>query len=183
MERTYWKISLPSIAIGCLVFCASGTASAQSGSETVTTTSKTQGAPQVLNSEMVPTLMQTKETTTAAGDTIKETAPMIQERHEQVLVPQQETTTSTTIEHQPPIVTEEKETHFRQATRVTSNAPVRHRKKHVAYRATEQSRVATNLNYTRTKRVVQQPVVARTQETVTDKSMIYERRDPALDSQ
>ncbi len=181
MTSKYWKTSLPCIAVGCTLLFTSGRASAQTGNETMTTTTKIQGAPKVLNSYMVPTLLQTRETTTADGDTIKETAPIIQERHEQVLLPQEETTTSTTLEKRPVVIEESEQIRHATATR-TAKKPTWARHKHVAYRAKKRLASST-MEYTRTKRVEQRPSVAHTEQTVIDKSMIIERRDPALDDQ
>jgi hypothetical protein len=71
-----------------------------------TTTETVQSPPQVIDSYMKPTVTQTKTVTENDGTVHSSTAPMVMERHEQVVVPttQVQTTTTTT---DPKIITEE----------------------------------------------------------------------------
>jgi hypothetical protein len=186
----YLKVMTPALALCLQMSYAQSQAQADPAAETVKTETTTQGTPEVVKSYMVPTLNQTKETTDSSGETTKTTAPMIMERHEQVVVPQENTTTETTIENKPTVVEETIEQKSTQkvkpAIKKTSytravTVPKRHIAHHVVHHHTGPIAQTTNENSTIVKRtVVDQPtVVQHTEQTVSD-PVTYERKDPSL---
>ncbi|CAN5124378.1 hypothetical protein BH10CYA1_BH10CYA1_35500 [soil metagenome] len=149
-----------------------------------TTTSSTEGPPVVLDSYMKPTVVQTKETTDAAGNVQKSVAPIIQERHERVLLPSSETT-STVSEHTGS--TTAVKTEARVAHSTLRSAPKRkvvHRVRHYrrSYTAVKPSTVSVAHRVVVEKKIVD-PTVIQRQDTTVSKSTIMERRDPALGNQ
>jgi hypothetical protein len=184
-----WKVLTPALAL-CFVTYAQSQAQADPAAETIKTETTTQGAPEVVKSYMVPTLTQTKETTNSNGETTKTSAPMILERHEQVVVPQEKTITETTIEKKPTVVEEtieQKNTQKIQPavkkTTYTHSAvvPKRHIAHHVVRHHSSAVAQSTNQSSTVVKRtVVEQPtVVQHTEHTISD-PVTLERKDPAL---
>jgi hypothetical protein len=165
-------------------------AQADPGAETIKTETTTQGQPEVVKSFMVPTLTQTKETTDASGETTKSSAPMIMERHEQVVVPQEKTVTETTIEKKPAVVEETIEHKSMQKTQpmlkktTYSRAaviPKRHVAHHVVHHHATPVAHSTNESSTIVKRtVVDQPTVVQHTERSVSNPVTYERKDPAL---
>ena len=184
-KRTISKIYVPALAGGLqLIFAAA--VSAQPA-ETIKTETTTDGPPQVIKSFMVPTMMQTKETTDSAGETTKSSAPMIMERHEQVAVPHEQTTSETTIEKQPAVVEETIE----QRKVVKPAAPavrkVSYKRacsvqpRHVAHRVVHHPQHQIASSETVLKRTVtEQPAVVQHTEKTESSPIIYERKDPAL---
>ena len=117
---------------GCLAIALTvGLQSVCFADDTVsTTTTSTEGPPVVLDSYMKPTVVQTKETTDAAGNVQRSVAPIIQERHEHVMLPASETT-STVTEHTGSTTAVKTESRVAQST--VRSAPVRkvaHRVRH-----------------------------------------------------
>ncbi|HEY9760449.1 MAG TPA: hypothetical protein V6C97_35145 [Oculatellaceae cyanobacterium] len=158
--------------------------------ETIRTETTTTGSPQVVKSYMVPTMMQTKETTDANGDTTKSEAPMIMERHEQVVVPQEKTTSETTIDRTPRVVEESIE----QKTSVKKVPPkvVSHKRAcitpkkhitHIAHHAVHRPRqIAQATNQVTVKRtVIEQPTIIKHSERTESNPITFERKDPALE--
>lgn len=151
--------------------------------EVQTTTQTVQSPPQVIDSYMKPTLMQTKSVTTDDGSTHTTTAPMIMERHERVVVPETEVQTTTTTSA-PKVTTEEvTKTEARVAApvrkRVTHHTAYRPRKHYVAHRHAAPNRTIAVTHLSKTT-IVEPPVVQQTQ-TVREKATLIDRRDPALD--
>jgi hypothetical protein len=172
---------------GCLAIALTvGLQSVCLADEVSTTTTKTEGPPVVLDSYMKPTVVQTKETTDANGNVEKSVAPIIQERHEHVMLPSSETT-STVTEHSGTTQTVRTESSAAVARSTFRSAPKRvlaHRVRH-HYRAcapVKPKHVAFAQQVTTEKKVVE-PTVIRRQDTTVDKATVIERKDPALDNQ
>lgn len=150
-----------------------------------TTTVKTEGPPVVLDSYMKPTVMQTKETTDANGNVEKSVAPIIQERHEHVMLPSSETTTTVT-EHSGSTQTVKTDTTavakstFRSAPRRKLAHRVRHHRR--AAVAAKPRNVAVAQRVVVQKKVIE-PTVIQRQDTTVEKATVIERKDPALDNQ
>ncbi len=151
------------------------------GDSVSTTTTSTEGPPVVLDSYMKPTVVQTKETVDAAGNVQKSVAPIIQERHEHVMLPACETT-STVTEHTGS--TTAVRTESRQVQSTFRSAPKRkiaHRVRHYrrSYAAVKPKYVSVANKVVTEKRIVD-PTVIQRQDTTVSKATIVERRDPAL---
>lgn len=143
------------------------------------------GPAQVVDSWMQPKLVRTREVKDADGNTTVINEPLIQERHEQVVVPTNKTTVTTTVHQEPAVVkTTEK--------RVISQAPAKrtvkkkryHRPRKVAY--TYKAPVKKH-TYVAARQVVKEEVQPATttviQQTETSAGVdeTYERRHPALE--
>jgi hypothetical protein len=159
--------------------------------ETIRTETTTTGAPEVTKSWMEPTMMQTKEVTDANGDTTKSSAPMIMERHEQVVVPQEKTVEETTIDKTPKVVEEQIEQKTavkKMPPKVVSNKRVctaaKRPVKHIAHRTVHSPRqIAQATNQLTIKRtVVEQPTVIKHTEKTESNPVVFERKDPALEN-
>lgn len=156
-----------------------------------TTKTTTEGPPVVLDSYMKPTVVQTKETTDAEGNVQKSVAPIIQERHEHVMLPSSETTTTTT--EQRAAATQSVKTESTAAVAKTTSrvavAPRRRVAHHVRhhYRACTAVRPRTThvavAQKTVEKKVVEPTVIQRQDTTTVDRATVIERKDPALDNQ
>jgi hypothetical protein len=185
-----WKVLTPALALCLQMTYVQSQAQADPGAETIKTETTTQGTPEVVKSFMVPTLTQTKETTDASGETTKSSAPMIMERHEQVVVPQEKSVSETTIEKKPAVVEEtieqkstakvqpaiKKTTYSRAAV-----VPRRHVAHHVVHHHAAAVAQATNESSTVVKRtVVEQPTVVQHTEQSVSNPVTFERKDPAL---
>jgi hypothetical protein len=184
-KRTNMKIYVPALAVGLQLVFAAAQVGAQ---ETIREQTTTTGTPEVVKSFMVPTMVQTKETTDSAGDTTKTSAPMIMERHEQVVVPQEQTTSETTIEKKPAVVEEtieQQKCSTTAAKKVSYRKPCSAPRHHVAHRTVHhaQHQIAQSTNQISVKRtVVEQPTVVQHTEKTQSNSIIYERKDPALEN-
>lgn len=156
-----------------------------------TTTTSTEGPPVVLDSYMKPTVVQTKETTDAAGNVQKTVAPIIQERHEHVMLPASETT-STVTEHTGSTTAVKTESTVAQSTfRSAPKRKIAHRVRHhrrssAAVKskvvAVRPRAVAVANKVIVEKRIVE-PTIIHRQDTTVSKATVIERRDPALDNQ
>jgi hypothetical protein len=147
-----------------------------------TTTQTIQQPPQVIDSYMKPTLTQTKSVTTGDGITHTTTAPMIMERHEQVVVPTSEVQTTTTTTA-PKVITEE-------STKAVSHVAVRPRhvvkhyvahkpRRHVAYvHPVTTKAIAVNVR----KTTIVEPQVTQQTQTIQQKGVVIDRKDPALEN-
>jgi hypothetical protein len=184
-----WKVLTPALALCLQMTYVQSQAQADPGAETVKTETTTQGQPEVVKSFMVPTLTQTKETTDASGETTKSSAPMIMERHEQVVVPQEKTVSETTIEKKPAVVEETIEHKSMQKVQPVIKKTTYSRaavipKHHVAHHVVHHHAAAvaqTNESSTLVKRtVVDQPTVVQHTEQSVSNPVTYERKDPAL---
>lgn len=150
-----------------------------------TTTVKSEGPPVVLDSYMKPTVVQTKETTDANGNVEKSVAPIIQERHEHVMLPSSETTTTMT-EHTGTSQTVKTEATavarrtFRSAPRRKVAHRVRHHRR--ACVAAKPKSVAVAQKTVVEKKVIE-PTVIQRQDTTVEKATVIERKDPALNNQ
>jgi len=147
--------------------------------EVQTTIQTTQPTPQtqVIDSYMKPTVTETKSVTNNAGETQTSTAPLIQERHEHVVVPTDQITTTTT-KIKPRVTTEEVITHG------TAVRPVRHK---VAHKVVHRSVAHTakphrSIAYTKIRKTVVQPEVIQQTQTVEQKGVLIDRPDPALNN-
>jgi hypothetical protein len=151
--------------------------------EIQTTTQTIQETPQVVDSYMKPTVTQTKSVTSSDGNTQTSTAPMIMERHERVVVPSSEVTTTTTSAA-PKVTTEEVS---KSEARV--DAPVRRAVRHhvaykprrqvVAYRHATPHRAVAVSQFRKTTTV--EPQVIQQTQTIEQKGVLIDRRDPALE--
>jgi hypothetical protein len=148
-----------------------------------TTTETIQSPPQVIDSYMKPTVTQTKTVTENDGTVHTSTAPMVMERHEQVVMPttQVQTTTTTT---DPKIITEQttkRVSHIaarphRIVKRCVAHKPRRHV---VAYRhRTGKRAVAYNVRKTT---IVEPQVIQQTQTIHQSTGAVIDRKDPALE--
>jgi hypothetical protein len=138
--------------------------------------------PQVVDSYMKPTVTQTKSVTTSDGDTHSSTAPMIMERHERVVVPTSEVTTTTTSAS-PKVTTEEfskSEARVASPRRVIHHVSYRPSKHYVAHRTAPRNRA---IAVTHLRKTVVEPQVIQQTQTVEQRGVIMDRRDPALDQQ
>jgi hypothetical protein len=162
-----------------------------------TTTQYNQFAPlsdtRVVDSWMQPAASRVRTITTSGGSTESVVEPLIMERHERVVVPITETTTTTVVGHEPSVTTEEvSHTQTRStgktrvAPRVTrlAHSPHRllvahkysHTKRAIAYRPTvRRDHYVVRRTTTQGRQVIQQ------NQRTEQKSMIMDRRDPALD--
>ncbi|HEY9731256.1 MAG TPA: hypothetical protein V6C89_05055 [Drouetiella sp.] len=171
---------------GCLAIALTvGLQSVCCADEVSTTTTKTEGPPVVLDSYMKPTVVQTKETTDANGNVEKSVAPIIQERHEHVMLPSSETT-STVTEHSGATQTIKTESSavakstFRSAPRRVVAHRVRHHYR--ACTAVKPQHVAVAQKQVIEKKVIE-PTIIQRQDTTVDKATVIERKDPALENQ
>jgi hypothetical protein len=139
------------------------------------------GPATVVESYMKPTIVRSTETTDADGNTKTTVAPLIQERHEKVVIPSEETTTTEVQSSASEVKTKEvlshaaSQTHVAKKTKVVAHQP-RHKRTYTAAKrstanvATRETKVITPATYERTQ-------------SVTEKETVVERRDPALDAQ
>ncbi len=177
---------------GCLAIALTvGLQSVCFADETVsTTTTSSEGPPVVLDSYMKPTVVQTKETTDAAGNVQRTVAPIIQERHEHVMLPASETT-STVTEHTGSTTAVKTESSVAQST--FRSAPkrqvahrVRHRRSYAAVKpkvVAVRPRAVSVANKVVVEKRIVEPTVFQRQDTTVSKATVVERRDPALDNQ
>lgn len=143
----------------------------------------------VVNSWMEPSVSRTRTVTSSDGTSQTVTEPLVMERHERVVIPQTEVTT-TNVVTQPKVTTGEFTT--------VSKAPVarvavRRSKNCVAYRPKKHfvahhfSRARRSIAYAPlTQKVVrrtvtEEPRVIQQKQEVEDRTVIMDRRDPALD--
>ncbi|MBI2810309.1 MAG: hypothetical protein HYX67_05735 [Candidatus Melainabacteria bacterium] len=150
-----------------------------------TTTTSTEGPPVVLDSYMKPTVVQTKETTDAAGNVQRSVAPIIQERHEHVMLPASETT-STVTEHTGSTTAVRTESRVAQSTfRSAPKRKIAHQVRHHrrSYAAVKPKSAAYVANKVVVEKRVVDPTVIQRQDTTVSKATITERRDPSLDNQ
>ncbi|MBS1956144.1 MAG: hypothetical protein JST89_18310 [Cyanobacteria bacterium SZAS-4] len=178
---------------GCLAIALTvGLQSVCFADDTVsTTTTSTEGPPVVLDSYMKPTVVQTKETTDAAGNVQRTVAPIIQERHEHVMLPASETT-STVTEHTGSAAVVKTESSVAQSTfRSAPARKVAHRVRHhrrtcasVRPRvAVVKPRAVAVANKVVVEKRIVEPTVIQRQDTTVSKATVIERKDPALDNQ
>ena len=171
---------------GCLAIALTvGLQSVCFADETVSrTTTSTEGPPVVLDSYMKPTVVQTKETTDAAGNTERSVAPIIQERHEHVMLPASETT-STVTEHAGSTAAVRTESTVAQSTyRSAPKKVVAHRvRHHYQTRTAVKPRSTSVAQKIIVEKKVVEPTTIQRQDTTVSKSTIMERRDPALGNQ
>jgi hypothetical protein len=152
--------------------------------EIQTTTQTIQETPQVVDSYMKPTVTQTKSVTTSDGNTQTSTAPMIMERHERVVVPSSEVRTTTTTAA--PRVTTEEVTKSEARIAAPVRRAVKHhvaykpRKHFVAYRHATPSR-AIAVSQMRKTTIVEPQVIQQSQ-TIEQKDVVIDRKDPALEN-
>jgi hypothetical protein len=165
---------------GCLAIAlAMGIHSMCSAEDSVsTTTTTTAGSPVVLDSYMKPTVVRTEEKTDSDGNTQRTTAPLIQERHEHVMLPATQTT-STVMEHTGGTTAVKTESRVAQRTdRSVAKPRISHHARHHFYTARRQStHVAQKVIVE--KRI--EPSSFERQDSTVTKSTVIERRDPALD--
>jgi len=176
------KKLLPGTLAAALAFA--GMLSVHADEITTTTVQTPPAAPvQVLDSYMKPVVTQTKSTTTSDGNTHTSTAPMIMERHETVAVPTSQVTTTTTATS-PKVVEEEVRTAqvatVKKAT--VHRARVQHRVAHRRHRVVAHRTVVApkTVAYTHVRKVIEPQVIQQTQ-TVEQKGVIIDRKDPSLD--
>lgn len=127
------------------------------------------GPAQVVDSWMEPKIVRTKEVTDKDGNTTVVNEPLVQERHEKVVVPTNKTTFTTTV-HQEPAVVKIVERQY------VSNAP----KKAVKKKVRKARKVAYKPNIVRQEVVPAQTTVIQRTDT-EGREEIYERRHPALE--
>lgn len=150
---------------------------------TTTTVAPPSSQPVVLDSYMKPVVTQTKSVTGSDGNTQTSTAPMIMERHETVAVPTSEVTTTTTATS--PRVVEEQVTTSKAAVRKTTATRHVTRKRHYVARkrhhVVARAYVAPKtIAVTHVRKVIEPQIIQQTQ-TVQNKGMIIDRKDPALE--
>jgi hypothetical protein len=147
------------------------------------TTTTTEGPPVVLDSYMKPTVVRERDQVDAAGNTEKTVEPIIQERHEHVMLPASQTT-STVTEHDAAVQTVKTESQTAQRTYRSAAKPrIAHRIRH-HYRACAAVKhpAAVAQKVTIENKVIQ-PAVTERQDTTVTKSTVFERKDPALDQE
>lgn len=127
------------------------------------------GPAQVVDSWMEPKIVRTKEVTDKDGNTTVVNEPLVQERHEKVVVPTNKTTFTTTV-HQEPAVVKIVERQY------VSNAP----KKAVKKKVRKARKVAYKPNIVRQEVVPGQTTIIQRTDT-EGREEIYERRHPALE--
>ncbi len=144
-----------------------------------TTTTTSSGPPVVLDSYMKPTVVRTEEKTDAEGNTQRTIAPLIQERHEHVMLPSTQTT-STVMEHTGGTTAVKTESRVAQSTYRSAAKPriAHHARHHVSAARRQYVDVAQKVTV---ERKTEPSTIERQDSTVT-KSTVIERRDPALDS-
>lgn len=153
-------------------------------SVTTTTTVAPSTAPaQVIDSYMKPVVTQTKSVTASDGSTQTSSAPLIMERHETVAVPTSEVTTTTTATS--PQVVEEVTTKKAEVKSTATVRKVAHKPRRVAKKRTHVT-VAHKVSApkvvaeTHVRKVIEPAVIEQTQ-TVEQKGVIIDRKDPALE--
>jgi hypothetical protein len=139
--------------------------------------------PQVVDSYMKPTVTQTKTVTTSDGNSQTSTAPMVMERHERVVVPTSEVVTTTT--KVAPKVTSEVITQTKVQVAGRSKA---NRKYHVAHKARRHvvahrhAATGRTIAFTQVRKTTTvEPRIIQQTQTVEQKGVVVDRRDPALD--
>ncbi len=139
------------------------------------------GPAQVVDSWMEPKIVRTREVKDSDGNTTVINEPLIQERHEQVIVPTNKSTVTTTIHQEPAVIKTEK--------RVISQVPVKrsvkkkrvYKPRKVAYKPKPKKHT-----YVAARQVVREEVKPATTTVIqqTEQSSVeesYERRHPALE--
>ena len=135
-------------------------------------TSTVVGAPEVIDSYMKPTVVRTRESTDSDGNVSKTVEPIIQERHEKVMIPTLETTSTEVRNGGTSVRTE---TH---AVATTNNSTAvrriahhpRHHRAYVAHRAQQSLSTRTT--------TIEQPLTVERQDKTTERDTLIERRDP-----
>jgi hypothetical protein len=166
---------------GCLsiaaTFSLQAAAQAQAGVVQSAETTTVVGAPQVIDSYMKPTVVRTRETTDGDGNVSKTVEPIIQERHEKVIIPTIETSSTEVRSGGTSVATETRAvatTNTATAVKKVVHHP-RHHRAYVAHHA--QQSVSTRTT------TIEQPITVERQERTTERDTLFERRDPALDQQ
>jgi len=143
----------------------------------------TVGAPQVMESWMQPTVVRSTQEIDASGNAQVRQEPLIMERHERVMIPQEDRSSTTVVnKEETPVVTTSTTTASRS---YVASRPIAHRScvahRRVAYRYPSRS-----LAYNTVKRKDIATTTSSSEqvdhnERVEQKATIFERRDPALD--
>lgn len=145
--------------------------------------------PVVLDSYMKPVVSRTREITDKDGNTEKVVEPLVQERHETVAIPGQETHVTTVHQEQQDTV---QSTEQAQTKRVVAHKCV---KRHVAYRPRHIQHVACRTHHVAYRPVHKYVAMANktqksiqttnrtvvNEQTIQSPATVIERRDPALD--
>ncbi|MDX2106989.1 MAG: hypothetical protein SFY67_11355 [Candidatus Melainabacteria bacterium] len=137
------------------------------------------GPAQVVDSWMEPKIVRTKEIKDADGNTTVVKEPLVQERHEKVIVPTNKTTFTTTV-HQEPAVVKTVE------RRYVAAAPKRAVKKKVRKARKVAHKPKPRKAYVASREIVRQEVVPAETTVIQrtdsqDSEAVYERRHPALE--
>jgi hypothetical protein len=140
------------------------------------TTEEIQQPAQVIDSWMQPTYTRKTQVVDQNGDAQVREEPIIQERHEKVMVPT-EKTESVTMVKQEPVVSQTTSVIKQRSYR--ADRQIAHVRRHPAHRYTA-STAKRSLAYKTTATRATQTVVEQKQQT-TQNTAVFERRDPALD--
>ena len=143
------------------------------------------GQPQVLDSYMKPTVVRTRESTDADGNVEKTVEPIVQERHEQVMIPTLDTTTTDTRSAAATAVKTETKQVATSTARPCAVKKISHHPRHHRYytaHRTAPAAVASAVTTTASHVTTIQPTTVEHQERTTEHQTIMERRDPALDN-
>lgn len=178
MKRFVLGFTIAAVAVG-----ACFTNQLPASADTVVEERTEQGPAQVLDSWMEPSVVRTREVKTEGGESAVIHEPLIMERHERVVMPTTETRTTTTVT--PPservvekqvVVAKKTSASFHRAKKKVTHK--RHaRKRHVAYRKPVRKFVAQRS----VERVETRPATIEQTEQTVERSVIYERKHPALD--
>ncbi len=137
------------------------------------------GPAEVVDSWMEPKIVRTKEIKDSDGNTTVIKEPLIQERHEKVVVPTNKTTLTTTV-HQEPAVVKTVEKHYVSVApkKVYKKKTVR-KAKRVAYKPKPKRYVAAREVVRKEVAPPRTTVIQRTD--AQSSTEVFERPDPALD--
>jgi hypothetical protein len=154
-------------------------AQAQQASVSESSQTTTVGPAQVIDSYMKPTVVRTRESTDGDGNVEKTVEPIVQERHERVLIPTVQTTTTDVRSAANTVKTETHQvaastSHSSCAVKKVSHHP-RHQRVYTAHRT--HAAVASQVTTT-----VQPTTTVERQQTTTERDTVIERKDPSLDN-
>lgn len=138
------------------------------------------GPAEVVDSWMEPKIVRTKEIKDSDGNTTIIKEPLIQERHEKVVVPTNKTTLTTTV-HQEPAVVKTVEKHYvsvAPAKKVYKKKAVR-KARRVAYKPKPKRYVATREVVRKEVAPARTTVIQRTD--AQSSTEVFNRPDPALE--
>lgn len=149
--------------------------------DTIVNTEIQEGPPAVVDSWMEPTVFRSREVKTSDGETQVIREPLVQERHERVVIPTDERTTTTVIS-EPRVI---RKVESKTAIRTVASAPrkkvrrAHKRKSAVAYRrpAAKRDRLISQ----KTVEEYVEPTVLQQTEQNVHRDVVIERRHPALE--